>query len=474
MAQLLQKDYDSQDVAPEQEAQNKSADIFAITEQSTKYRKTHIEYDKLERANKPQCSTKITTFLSSNAKAVLSVLVQKLRGKNKVFIANHAYFSTITGRSKRQNLNIINELRNYLDIEFFPKYEHKGKIHRNCYVVKKLEDKTESVKKTSPSESFIPLEEPSVEAAPIENNSSKRTRSKSEFSKYSNQFSEKKDIPQCMEKITEEQLIEACRMSGTNLNKHAAKEIMAYLGRLKKAYFCSMRQFMTYLAKCLAHEKRNPVRCNLLNFKIMKLRTEEQKQEVVTFNKCDKYLKKTENEAIFARSDETQYRARIAGNLPMFLAYDILYNMTRIHKTEQTLEIWLDKPVEVPENQLRNLLNHAKSIGGYMGVDKLEFVVNKKSSILEKRDKQTTETSQYNILQGIWGKVAKSFIEEYGHDLYTHWLGDKIEAKEDTETQTICLKASSDMVKDRIEQTYLPFLSKIGMNFGVNKLEVVV
>lgn len=231
---------------------------------------------------------------------------------------------------------------------------------------------------------------------------------------------------------------------------------------------------MTYVAKCLAHEKRNPVRCNLLNFKIMKLRTEEEKQEVVTFNKCDKYLKKTENEGIFARSDETQYRARIAGNLPTFLAYDILDNMTRIRKTEQTLEIWLDKPVEVPENQLHNLLNHAKGIGGYMGVDKLEFVVNKKFSILEKRDKQTTETSQYNIPQGIWGKVAKSFIEKYGHDLYSHWLGDKIEAKEDREKQTICLKASSDMVKDRIEHAYLPFLSKIGMNFGINKLEVVV
>ena len=35
------------------------------------------------------------------------------------------------------------------------------------------------------------------------------------------------------------------------------------------------------------------------------------------------------------------------------------------------------------------------------------------------------------------------------------------------------LSTSSDMVRDRIEQTYLPFLVKLAGEFGINKVEFV-
>ena len=49
------------------------------------YRKSYIAWDSLERANKPKDYTGKTKYLGKNAKALLSVVVQKLKKKEKVF-----------------------------------------------------------------------------------------------------------------------------------------------------------------------------------------------------------------------------------------------------------------------------------------------------------------------------------------------------------------------------------------------------
>ena len=96
------------------------------------YRKSYIAWDKLERANKPMEHTDKTKYLGKNSKALLSVVVQKLKKKEKVFF-NHKYISTITRCERRQNQNIIKELSNILDIKYHNLVFDNGKKHRFSY-----------------------------------------------------------------------------------------------------------------------------------------------------------------------------------------------------------------------------------------------------------------------------------------------------------------------------------------------------
>ena len=100
---------------------------------NSSYRKNYIAWDKLERANKPDSYTEKTKYLSKNAKALLSVVYQKLK-RQPVLLLNHKYISTITGAGSRQNQNVINELGELLDISYHRSTEdHKGKKYEYVY-----------------------------------------------------------------------------------------------------------------------------------------------------------------------------------------------------------------------------------------------------------------------------------------------------------------------------------------------------
>ena len=97
------------------------------------YRKSYIAWDKLERANKPDNYTEKTKYLSKNAKALLSVVYQKLK-RQPILLLNHKYISTITGAGSRQNQNVINELSGLLNISYHRSAEnHKGKKYEYVY-----------------------------------------------------------------------------------------------------------------------------------------------------------------------------------------------------------------------------------------------------------------------------------------------------------------------------------------------------
>jgi len=147
----------------------------------------------------------------------------------------------------------------------------------------------------------------------------------------------------------------------------------------------------------------------------------------------------------------------------------------------------MHKPVPLGENLVQSLLNHAKGIGGYAGVNKLEFVEiagnsNIKPDLTYPKKQASLSanllvglTEEQQLLQlpkGKWGKVCTAFVSEYGFDLYRYWLAG-LEVTEDSTKGTIELRTSSGMVRDRIGQTYLPFLSKVAREFGINKVEFV-
>ena len=113
----------------------KSAGTVSVTEDNfplLSYRKSYVAWDNLERANKPKDYTSKTKYLGKNSKALLSVVVQKLKKKEKVFF-NHKYISAITRCERRQNQNIIKELSSILDIKYHNLVFDNGKKHRFSY-----------------------------------------------------------------------------------------------------------------------------------------------------------------------------------------------------------------------------------------------------------------------------------------------------------------------------------------------------
>lgn len=266
--------------------------------------------------------------------------------------------------------------------------------------------------------------------------------------------------------------------SGKLFTNKAIREItkaIAVSEKGSKAIFKHINGVVSYLTPALANEKRNPNRIGAEGYYTLAGMTAEDKLR----RKQEQFLESVEQTAMRQVCPEHQFKGKLVGTLGRHTAYNLLFAMKHIKLEQNTLVMSLNSHVELTEHQQRIILAQAQAVfnctdleGNSHHVEKVVFKTLATSRSTDRSD--LTEREELQLPQGTWGKVAKSFIEEYGHDLYSHWLGDKIEAKEDSEKQTICLKASSDMVKDRIEQTYLPFLSKIGMNFGINKLEIVL
>ena len=120
----------------EQKAQTKQnqapATIYDIAKGKTKYRKQFIAFEKIERANKPKNSTAVTSVVGGHGVNIVSVVAQKLRGKRREFIANLNYIAKITGKKRRQNINIINQINGTaFNVTSYKKYKN----HRNSKTV---------------------------------------------------------------------------------------------------------------------------------------------------------------------------------------------------------------------------------------------------------------------------------------------------------------------------------------------------
>ena len=106
---------------------------------------------------------------------------------------------------------------------------------------------------------------------------------------------------------------------------------------------------------------------------------------------------------------------------------------------------------------------NANGLGQY--VEAVEYVVNAANSNFREVEKE----QEPELPKGKWGKIYAEFIAEFGMDMYRHWLKPlRVVEKEGI----IELSTSSYMVRDRIEQIYLPFLSKVAAKFGINKMEI--
>ena len=190
-----------------------------------------------------------------------------------------------------------------------------------------------------------------------------------------NQYNKPKNLTEHYP-LSQEDCWELQKRSGKAYNLNAMNEILLDLSRKPKTQghsFISKAKFMSYMTDVYTAEERNVDKSNQAGFKIMKRRPKAEIEEIVTLNQREKYLNETENAGIHTRCDYTQFRACIAGSFPINLAYDLLKNMIDVKKKDTIFEVIMHKAVELTEHYKQLLISHAKGIGGYAGVDELEF-----------------------------------------------------------------------------------------------------
>jgi hypothetical protein len=199
-----------------------------------------------------------------------------------------------------------------------------------------------------------------------------RKASKAKVYKF-NQYEELKSLADHYP-LSAEDAYELQKRSGTAYNLNAMNEILLDMSRKPKEskhMFESKAMFMSYMTKAYKNEGRDVDKANSPTFRIMKRRPKAEVTEIITLAQREKYLNETENSAIYTRCDYTQYRARIAGQFPINLAYDLLTNMVKVKREEHVLKITMHKLIPLSENYVQLLLKHAKGIGGYAGVSEI-------------------------------------------------------------------------------------------------------
>ena len=111
--------------------QDQLCKLYSFKEKKARYRKSYINWDKIERANGEAVREK-AKHLSKDAKAILAPVIQKLEKGERIFL-NHKYISTITQCKRGQNRNILKQLETVLKITYHNSITIDGKKYRHCY-----------------------------------------------------------------------------------------------------------------------------------------------------------------------------------------------------------------------------------------------------------------------------------------------------------------------------------------------------
>ena len=384
------------------------------------YRKSYIAWDKLERANKPNNYTEKTQYLSKNAKALLSVVYQKLK-RQPVLLLNHKYISTITGARSRQNQNVINELSELLDISYHRSTkDHKGKkyeyvykfTHKRVYADSSGETmirKKISVSNTSytyidennimnnrsranfikNSFSFFPTkenlqlgsknegEESAEDKREIGNRNLKQSpekpKSKSQnkrieklkegnkmpISNTNGFFGSGKYLHEVLDHLTDDICSVIRTKCGKNFTNRAIREIAKAVSRSKKgakAFFYHIKGFIAYLAKILTFEKRDPAAISSTNYYITANQTDSEKE----IREQEKYLSRIEYS--LQVSPEWHLKKKLAATLERSKAYNILTSWKNLAITKEGLaKLALAKPVFITGIDKKIILSQIKA-----------------------------------------------------------------------------------------------------------------
>lgn len=474
------------------------------------YRKSYVLWDRLERANKPDNCTEKTRYLGKNAKALLSVVYQKLR-KQTTLLLNHKYISTITNSGSRQNQRIIQEIRNIVDISYKRGVtESNGKKYKNSYEFRlknntpsKIIQETKMSGKNAPSTIYIENK--------IINNRSRATCLFREKKFYPSSHNKKesqgneglknkiisavkisgspnlslgsgnknrngflgsgKYLLELIDHITDE-LCDLVRIRcGRNYTNCAIREIAESVSRSKKgakAFFYHTNGLLEYLAKVIAFEKRNPEKTGNVECHVSDSQIGEQKE----IYQQEKYL--TGLESSLQVGPEWHLKKRLAAVLERSKAYNFLKSYKSLDICGKRAKVVLRNFVELSKSDrdiiLREIQATHEKIGGERECGKIESFEIKTFS--EKAIKSRAVNQQigqnFSESEEVWNKIRESFASCFGKTgsaVDEYWLS-KFSAKINKERKMIELKATNSFVKDWVERNYLQFLEDAAKNHG--------
>ena len=166
--------------------------------------------------------------------------------------------------------------------------------------------------------------------------------------------------------------------SGRDFTLNAMNEILLDMSRKPKLQlhsFVSKARFMSYMAIVYRYEGRDAVKTANSGFKIMARATEAELIQRTSQAERESYLAEVEQRSITHRSDENQLKAKLANTLPTNAAYNLLSNLKTMYKNGKIFEIFMVKKVDLTAYSLNTILQGANAVGGYCGVEKLEFIM---------------------------------------------------------------------------------------------------
>ena len=369
------------------------------------YQKVFVFFGKLKRHNKPDNCTDKTKFLGKNSKALLAVVMQKLRKKSRVFL-NHKYISKITLCERRQNQNIISELKGVLDIKYHNLVFDNGKKLRFCYEfsLKEEEDKKEQdstqnracvdgsyEQKISPYNIYRENKNINTRSngSNFEKISSFSEKTKSSFKKKNSVFvsgflGQGVRLADMVDRLNED----ICRLlrskCGRNFTDRAIKEIAKAVSRTKKgmqALFKHINGFIAYMTQVLKYEKRGEVKISGEDYYITANQTEQEKE----VRKQEKYL--TEIEYSLQVSSEWHLKKKLAAVLERSKAYNLLTSYKSLEITEGRAVMKLTRDIKLTNTDKEIILSQVQAThekrdkdGVFHSVDSLEMMMPKQRS----------------------------------------------------------------------------------------------
>ena len=510
----------------------KPAAIYDIAKSRSKYRKQYIAYDNLERANKPQNATAVTSVIGEKALKLVSVVAQKLKGERKEFIANSKYIAKITGKKRRQNINIINQIKDTVfKIIFYKKYKNQ----RNCYVFTHLENtakiynskvqniaQLESIQTLLPSQiqvlyknnntksirsnvhthesNFLENAEeikikenaesqvvifPKEHIKPVKlkkrlpNERKKPTNTERKERVYHfNQYKEPQGLSYHYP-LTKDDCVKLQSLSGRDFTLQAMNEILLNMSKRLDNGFCSKAQFIAYFGKCLRFEMRDALKTANDNFYIKANHTKERLAEIAQEKQVEQYLAEVEQRAITNVCPENQFKARLANTLEPLRSYELLSNIKDFKVVGNTIKIYLKSLVQLSENDKNIVLCQVRSIysTSELDIEIVEYVV---ENVFNPVNRYTNLVGKETVViptlqQDTWGDICCQLIEKCGVHVYNNWFS-KLTPVIDEQNRTIELKAPNSFVQQEVTTRYGNIIKEVsnirGIKFkGIDRYE---
>lgn len=509
-----------------QNNQDQLCKLYSFKEKKARYRKSYINWDKIERANGEAVREK-AKHLSKDAKAILAPVIQKLEKGERIFL-NHKYISTITQCKRGQNRNILKQLETVLKITYHNSITIDGKKYRHCYEFAYYKQEIVSLENNCTAQ-FIERDESlnsSNQACfclSIENNNTESIRSntharKSNFSQNSEEIKTvknkkvqistfplspvkpiklKKRLPNDRKKptnaekkaiiyrfnqyeepknlnyhypLSQEDEAKLQSLSGRAFTLQAMNEILLDMSRRQDNTFCSKIQFMAYFDKVLRYEKRDAEKTNNVNFHIKANYTQEKQAEIAQERQIERYLAEIEQKAITNICPDNQLRARLANTLEPQKGYELLWAIKDFKVVGSTMRIYLKNPAALSEHEQEVVLSQVRSIysNSELDIESVEYVVeNVRNFTNNHNNLQTKKAVDLPPLhQGVWGNICRQLIKTYGIHIYNNWFS-KLTPVINEDAKTIELIVPNSFVQEEITRRYEDNIKKIVSEFGM-------